>query len=97
MSLLSVIIPTITGIVGPAVGSLVITSPGFRALFSSSVVLYLIALVFSLKIRFAVETTRFQIPRQRVFLIFFASFILWGLRVTGLHTLFSFSELLAQY
>jgi hypothetical protein len=79
MSLLSAIIPAITSIVGPVVGSLIITSLGFKALFSSCVVLYLIALVFSLKIRFAVETNRFQIPRQKVFWIFFASFILWGL------------------
>ena len=79
MSLLSVIIPGITGFVGPAVGSLIITTFGFKALFSSCIVLYLIALIFSLKIRFVAETIRFHIPRQKVFLIFFVSFILWGL------------------
>jgi len=79
MSLLSVIIPTITGFVGPAIGSFIITDFGFKALFSSSIALYLIALVLSLKIRFAIETNRFQIPRRKVFWVFFASFILWGL------------------
>ena len=79
MSLLSVVIPAITGFIGPAVGSLIITSFGFRALFSSSIVLYLIALVFSLKIKFVAEATRFQVPRQKVFWIFLGSFILWGL------------------
>ena len=79
MSLLSVVVPAIAGFVGPAFGSLIITSFGFRALFSSSIVLYMIALVLSLKVKFVAEATRFHIPRQRVFWIFLGSFILWGL------------------
>jgi MFS family permease len=80
VSLFSVVIPGIASVIGPAVGSFIITDFSFTALFAVSIVLYLVAFVVSLsKIKFAVEVKKFTIPRGRVFQIFFVTFILWGL------------------
>jgi MFS family permease len=78
MSVFSVVIPGIASVIGPAVGSFIITDFSFTALFSFSIVLYLIAFVVSLRIKFAVEIQKFAVPKSRRFQLFFVTFILWG-------------------
>ena len=78
VSLYSSIIPSIAGIIGPAVGSLIITNLNFTALFSFSIVLYLLAFLVSLRIKFAVEVQKFQLPKGGLFQLFFVTFVLWG-------------------
>lgn len=90
ISLLSSIIPSLTGIVGPAVGGFIIQSFGYTQnsdytqnlgyiiLFAVSIVLYLIAFSFSTRIRFKPENYKFSIPKRRTFTIFFVSFIITG-------------------
>jgi MFS family permease len=78
MSALSVVIPGIASVIGPAVGSFIIIDFSFTALFSFSIVLYLVAFVVSLRIKFAVEIQKFKVPRGRIFQFFFATFVLWG-------------------
>lgn len=79
VSLYSSIIPSITGIMGPAVGGFVAQSFRFEALFTCAVALYIIAFSLSLRIRFRSEPHRFSIPKDRRFYIFFPTFILLGL------------------
>jgi MFS family permease len=78
MSVFSVVIPGIASVIGPAVGSFIITDFSFTTLFSFSIVLYLIAFVVSLRIKFAVEIQKFAVPKGRCFQLFFVTFILWG-------------------
>lgn len=79
VSLFSSIIPSIASIVGPATGGFIIESFGFSALFSVSIILYLVAFLFSVRIRYSPETHEFSIPRNRILPIFFVTFILLGL------------------
>lgn len=79
ISLFSSIIPSITSIIGPAVGGFIIQNLGFTALFATSIVLYVIAFLFSIQIKCKPETYRFTIPKNRTFTIFFATFIILGL------------------
>jgi MFS family permease len=79
ISLFSSIIPTLTGIAGPATGGFVIENYGFETLFMAAVVLYIIAFILSLRIDFQSETHQFSIPRNKTFAIFFMTFILLGL------------------
>jgi MFS family permease len=79
VSLFSSIIPSIASIVGPATGGFIIERFGFAVLFSVSITLYLVAFVFSVRIRYSPEAHEFSIPRNRVFLVFFITFILLGL------------------
>jgi MFS family permease len=79
VSLFSSIIPSVSGIVGPAAGSLIIANLGFTALFATSILLHLTAFVFSLRIGFVTETRKLGIPKDKVFRIFFVTFILWGM------------------
>lgn len=78
ISLFSSIIPSIAGIIGPAVGGLVIQNFGFTSLFTTAIILYLAAFLFSVNIRFKPETYGFSIPRGRMFIIFFVTFIFSG-------------------
>jgi MFS family permease len=79
ISLLSVNIPAIAGIVGPAVGGFVIEVSGFTTLFIVAVAFYLVAFLLSLNMKLESETHSFTIPKERKFKIFFATFILLGL------------------
>lgn len=78
ISLLSFIIPSLTGIVGPAAGGFIIESLGYGFLFGVSIVLYLIAFAFSTRLRFEPESHKFSIPKSRMFAIFFVSFLITG-------------------
>lgn len=79
LSLFSAVIPSVSSIAGPATGSLIITNFGFTTLFASSIILYLAAFVFSFKIRFAHEVLKLTVPKDKIFLVFFATFVLWGM------------------
>ncbi|MEM3596711.1 MAG: MFS transporter [Candidatus Bathyarchaeia archaeon] len=79
VSLFSSIIPSIASIIGPAAGGFIIESFKFQFLFALSIILYLAALSFSTRITFRTETCGLSIPRGRKFLIFFATFILFGM------------------
>ncbi|MGB9740637.1 MAG: MFS transporter [Candidatus Bathyarchaeia archaeon] len=79
VSLFSSIIPSIASIVGPAVGGLVIENFGFQLLFALSIILYLIALIFSMRIQFKAETYRLSVPLNRKFTLFFVTFIIFGM------------------
>ena len=79
ISLFSVTIPSITGIASPAVGGFVIDALGFTALFASSILLYLVAFMFSLGINYHPETLQFSIPRSPMFVVFLLTFVLFGM------------------
>jgi len=79
ISFFSSIIPTLTGIAGPAAGGFIIDNLQFEALFATAVILYLVAFILSMRIDFKPEAYKFSIPRNKTFAIFFASFILLGL------------------
>jgi hypothetical protein len=78
ISLFSSIIPSIASIIGPATGGFIIQNFGFTRLFITVLVLYFVALVFSINIRFKPETCESQIPKSGKFTIFFIGFILLG-------------------
>ncbi|NWG11322.1 hypothetical protein HXY33_06220 [Candidatus Bathyarchaeota archaeon] len=79
VSLFSSIIPSLAGIAGPAIGGLIISHFSFQLLFAVSIVLYLTAFLFSIRIKFRPETYKFSIPKTRTFAIFFLTFIFLGL------------------
>ncbi|MEM3011346.1 MAG: MFS transporter [Candidatus Bathyarchaeia archaeon] len=78
ISLLSVAIPGVTGIISPTVGGFIIERFGFTVLFVASIVLFLASFIFSLLIRFKPEAQSFSLPKNRLFIIFMATFVLWG-------------------
>lgn len=78
VGLLSSIIPSLAGIVGPAVGGFIIENFGFTELFAVAVILYLSAFILSTRIEFKPEVRQFSIPKTRTMPIFFATFILLG-------------------
>jgi MFS family permease len=78
VSLLSSVIPSLAGIFGPAVGAFIIENLGFTELFMTAVVLYLIAFILSIRVRFNPETYKFSLPKDRTFYIFFMTFIILG-------------------
>lgn len=79
LSLFSTVIPSIAGIFGPAVGGFIIQDIGFTSLFAVSIALYLVAFLFSTRIRFKPEARKFSIPRSKTFAIFFMTFVIGGL------------------
>lgn len=79
LSLFSSIIPSLAGITGPAIGGLIISHFGFHSLFTVSMILYLVAFLFSTRIRFKPEAYKFSFPKKRIFAIFFLTFIFLGL------------------
>jgi MFS family permease len=83
ISILSSIIPSLAGLAAPATGGLIIEKLGFTDLFVTCVVIYLIAFLFSTRIQFTAETKRFTIPKNRVFAIFFLTFIIAGFAETN--------------
>ena len=82
ISLYSSIIPSLTGMVGPATGGLIIESFGFQWLFATSIIIYLVTFLLSTTLRYRTEQVAFAIPRNRIFPIFFATFIIGGLAET---------------
>lgn len=78
ISLLSVAIPGVTGIISPTVGGFIIECFGFATLFSASIVLFLVSFLFSLLIHFQPEVQSFSLPKNKLFMIFMATFVLWG-------------------
>lgn len=79
ISLLSVAIPGIAGIVSPAIGGFIIETWDFAHLFTVSLVLFLASFVISLKIRYKPEKQKFLIPKNNAFKIFMVTFALLGL------------------
>jgi MFS family permease len=78
ISLFSVVIPSIASIIGPATGGFIIQNFGFTSLFATVIVLYFVALLFCMNIRFRPESCGFQIPRSTKFTLFFITFIILG-------------------
>jgi hypothetical protein len=79
VSLFYSIIPSLSGLVSPAVGGFIIDNFGFAPLFTFSIALYLISFLLSTRITFQSEIYRFSIPKERMFKIFFITFIIFGL------------------
>lgn len=79
ISLLSVAIPGIAGIVSPAIGGFIIEQYGFIYLFTISIILFLASFGVSLRIRFKPEKQKFLIPKNSAFKIFMLTFALLGL------------------
>jgi MFS family permease len=79
ISLLSVAIPGIAGIVSPAIGGFIIEQYGFIYLFTISIILFLASFVVSLRIRFKPEKQKFLVPKNSAFKIFMLTFALLGL------------------
>jgi len=79
ISFLSSIIPSIASIVGPAVGGLIVEGFQFQSLFMVSVVLYFVAFLLSISLHFEPEVYRFSMPKSRIFVIFFMTFMILGL------------------
>ena len=78
ISFLSSTIPSVTGIIGPAIGGFIIEKFGFIALFASSIMLYIVAFLLSINIKFEYETLQFEIPKAKIFRVFFATFVIIG-------------------
>lgn len=83
MSLLSGAIPSIAGIIGPAIGGFVIGTYGFLILFASSIILFFASFVISMKIRYKPESQKFLVPKNGMFKIFMIAFVLMGLSEGG--------------
>jgi MFS family permease len=79
VSLFSSIIPSIASIVGPAAGGLIIENFGFQHLFMLSISLYFVALIISMRMQFKPETCGLSIPFGRKFVLFFVTFIVFGM------------------
>jgi MFS family permease len=79
ISLLSVGIPGLVGIVSPAAGGFMIERYGFTYLFATSIVLFLASFVLSLRIRYKAEEQKFLIPNDNAFKIFMLTFVFLGL------------------
>lgn len=82
VSLFSSIIPSLASIIGPAAGGFIIENSNFTTLFAVAVILYLVAFILSIQIKFKPETRRFSIPKNRLFVIFFLTFIILGFSET---------------
>lgn len=78
ISLMSVAIPGIAGVVGPAVGGFMAQEYGFVYLFATSIILFLASLVLSLRIRYKPEGQKFLMPNNSIFKIFMLTFALIG-------------------
>jgi hypothetical protein len=78
VSLFSSIIPSLAGIVGPAVGGFIIERFSFTNLFITAVVLYFVAFILSSRIRFQTEIHEFSVPKSKKFVLFLLSFVILG-------------------
>ena len=82
ISLYSSIIPSLTGVAGPAIGGIIIETVGFQWLFALSIFLYLAAFLLSTKMHYGKEEIVFALPRSKTFAIFFMTFVIAGLAET---------------
>jgi Major Facilitator Superfamily len=78
VSLFSSIIPSLVSIIGPAIGGLIIETFTFTTLFVIVISLYFVVFFLSLRIKYPPECHSFSIPKNRIFIIFFASFVVLG-------------------
>lgn len=78
ISIFSVVIPSLTSIIGPAVGGFTIEKFGFTTLFALTIMLYVVAFFLSLRMHFQPEAYAFSIPKNRAFALFFMTFIILG-------------------
>jgi len=78
VSLLYVAVPTVTGVIGPFVGGLLIHFSSFNTLFLVGIALLAVALAFSLKVRYEPVVSDFKVPANRLSLIFGVIIILFG-------------------
>lgn len=78
VSIFSSIIPTFASIIGPAAGGYIIQNFDFTRLFATAIILYFISFILSTRIRFTREAKGFSMPKNRIFAIFFATFIVLG-------------------
>jgi len=83
MSMLSHAIPSMAGIIGPAIGGLVIGTYGFPILFAASIILFFASLITSMKIRYKPENQKISVPKNGTFKIFMIVFVLMGLAEGG--------------
>jgi MFS family permease len=72
----STIIPSLASIVGPATGGLIIERLSFTSLFATSTALYFTAFLLSTRIHYKPEEYEFSLPRNRMFTIFLATFVI---------------------
>ena len=79
ISLLSVVIPGIAGVISPAIGGFIIEEYGFIYLFTMSIILFLASFTVSLRIHFKPEQQKFLLPKNNAFKIFMLTFVLIGL------------------
>jgi MFS family permease len=79
ISLLSVAIPGIAGIVSPTLGGFIIEKWGFVHLFVTSIILFLASFAVSLRIRYRPESEKFLVPKDNAFKVFMITFALLGL------------------
>jgi MFS family permease len=75
---LYLVVPTLTSIIGPFLGGIFINFFQFNLLFLLAIILSLLAVVFSLKIRYAPVDYKFEIPRSRLLLLFGLIIIVYG-------------------
>ncbi|HVP26825.1 MAG TPA: MFS transporter [Candidatus Bathyarchaeia archaeon] len=78
VSLFSSIIPSLTSIIGPAIGGFIIEKLTFTMLFAIVVSLYLVVFFLSLHVKYQLECHSFSIPKSRLFIVFFTSFVVLG-------------------
>jgi hypothetical protein len=83
MSMLSHAIPSMAGIIGPAIGGFVIGTYGFLILFAVSILLFFASLIVSMKIRCKPANQKISVPKNGMFKIFMIVFVLMGLAEGG--------------
>ncbi len=79
VSIFSSVIPSLASVAGPFTGGLIIENFGFTSLFVVSIGFYIVAFFISRKIEFQPEIHKFSVPRNRLFAIFLATFVILGL------------------
>jgi MFS family permease len=82
-SLLYIIIPTLVGIIGPAIGGALIQFISFGSIFIFSIIMLVVALVFALKIKYKPVTGGFVIPKKRLLLLFGVIIVISGFTDIG--------------
>jgi hypothetical protein len=83
MSMLSHAIPSMAGIISPAIGGFVIGTYGFPILFTVSIILFFASLITSMKIRYKPANQKISVPKNGTFKIFMIVFMLMGLAEGG--------------
>lgn len=79
VSIFSSIIPSLSGVASPAVGGFIIERFGFQWLFFLSIFLFVVVFLLSTRLKFQSEVHAFSIPKDKMFGVFFITFIIFGL------------------